>query len=198
MTPEKKRPSKPLRRFDAEASAALASAVLAQAKVPGAVIGTINANSYLSEDNELETRDLDLAVKQEDVIWIEKVLGQRGVPFEQLDIGGVRVRIDSDAIHLAFVDRHTVQQIEGVFREALEATNESLSIGKVELQAAPIEHVIAMKLATARPKDDLIIQALLQVEDVDWKRALNIVSRHYGAVGANRLRALAVSAGVRR
>ena len=198
MTSEKKRPQKPIRRFDAEASAVLASAILAQAKVPGAVIGTINANSYLSEEDEWETRDLDLAVKQEDVIWIEKVLGQRGIPFQQLDIGGVKVQVEGDAIHLTFVDRHTVQQIEGVFREALEATNESIAIGKVEIPAAPIEHVIAMKLATARPKDDLIIQALLQVEDVDWKRALNIVSRHYGAVGANRLRALATAAGVRR
>jgi len=195
MTSEKKRPGRPLTRFDVEASAAMAKEILAQAKVSGVVIGTINSNSYFSEDEELATKDLDLAVKQEDIVWVENVLRERGIPFAQVDIGGVQVKLRSQAIHLDFVDRHTSPQVMAVFREAIDATKETIEIGRVEIPAAPIEYVIAMKLATARRKDDLIVQTLLRDPEIDKTRVLDIVTRHYGDVGANRLRALAASVG---
>jgi hypothetical protein len=195
LTQESKR-RKPFTKFDAEASAALARKILDMAGVKGAVIGTINANSYLADDEELDTKDLDLAVLHEDTVWIEKALRDTGIPFERLNIGGVQVEIRRDAIRVDFVDRHNSDQVMGVFREALGTVGDTIEVGGVNLPAVAIEYVVAMKLATARPKDDLIIQALLR-DDTIRQRSLDIVARHYGDIGVNRLRALAAAAGTK-
>lgn len=182
--------------FDIQASASFAHQVLAKAGVAGAVIGTVNTWSHLTSDEQLQTKDLDLAVREEDTVWIEKALREMGVSYAQLDIGGVKVELPAQAVHVDFVNRRTDAQLVALFREALRAAQESadtIEIGQVEMPAVPIEYVIAMKLATARPKDDLIIQALLHQADVSLDKALAVVSRHFGIVGTNRLKALAGS-----
>jgi len=179
--------------FDPEASAKFAVRVLSEAGVPGGVIGTVGAWPHLAPGDRFETKDLDVAVREDDTVWVEQTLRKMGVKLAQLDIGGVKVELPIQGIHVDFVDRHTVVQLSKLFREAIEATKKAgsiLEIGDVEIEAVPIEYIVAMKLATARPKDDFIIRALFIRADLNIKKAFSIVDRHLGIAAVNRLREL--------
>jgi hypothetical protein len=182
--------------FDPVATAEFSKRILERAAITGALIGTVRTWDVLPTDEQLETKDMDFAVRQEDNVWIEKLLNEMHIPFGYCEIGGLSVVLPEQGIKVDFVDRRV--EWAALFREAIEAAQaekEVSLIGSVELLAAPVEYVIAMKLATARPKDDLIIDMLLRSADFDYDRVRDIVCRHLGIASVYRLDAMALRAG---
>ena len=182
--------------FDPVATAEFSKRVLERAAITGALIGTVRTWDVLPTNEQLETKDMDFAVRQEDNVWIEKLLNEMHIPFGYCEIGGLSVELLEQGIKVDFVDRRV--ELSGLFREAVSAAQvekEMSTIGTVELLAATVEYVIAMKLATARPKDDLLIDMLLRSADFDYDRVRDIVCRHLGIASVYRLDAMALRAG---
>ena len=182
--------------FDPVATAEFSKRVLERAAITGALIGTVRTWDVLPTNEQLETKDMDFAVRQEDNVRIEKLLNEMHIPFGYCEIGGLSVELLEQGIKVDFVARRV--ELAGLFREAVSAAQvekEMSTIGTVELLAAPVEYVIAMKLATARPKDDLLNDMLLRSADFDYDRVRDIVCRHLGIASVYRLDAMALRAG---
>lgn len=58
-----------------------------------------------------------------------------------------------------------------------------------------LEFLLAMKLVSGEPKDEIDARRILQREELRYDLAREIVERHLGAAGANRLDALAREVG---
>ncbi len=183
-------------RFDVEASARFARDVLERARVTGAVIGTVGAWPTLRPEEQLHTKDIDLAVREEDSVWIEKTLNEMGIPFGRTEFGGISVELPGQGVKVDFIDRRI--ELAPLCREAVEAAalaGDTIQIGEVVLSHVPVEYVVAMKMFPARPKDDRTIEALLAASGLDYARARDVVRRHLGPASANRLDAMARAAG---
>jgi hypothetical protein len=58
-----------------------------------------------------------------------------------------------------------------------------------------LEFLLAMKLVSGEPKDEIDARRLLEREELRYEDARTIVDRHLGAASANRLDVLAREAG---
>ena len=63
------------------------------------------------------------------------------------------------------------------------------------MSLASLEFLLAMKLVSGEPKDDIDARRILQREELQYIIARQIVESHLGAASANRLDALARETG---
>jgi hypothetical protein len=68
-------------------------------------------------------------------------------------------------------------------------------VGEREVSLVSLEYLVAMKLVSGEPKDEIDVRRLLQRQELRYQDARAIVEQHLGAASANRLDALAREAG---
>jgi hypothetical protein len=81
-----------------------------------------------------------------------------------------------------------------LFEEALQDSKRNgprARVGEREIRVVALHYLVALKLASDRPQDEVDLQALLAKEALDYPRAREIVERHLGHFAARRLDRLA-------
>ena len=68
-------------------------------------------------------------------------------------------------------------------------------MGGREVSLVSLEFLLAMKLVSGEPKDEIDTRRILQREELRYEMARDIIERHLGAASANRLDALARETG---
>lgn len=158
-----------------------------------ALIGRVATWFYLPEDQHQFTKDVDLAVLTTDISKIEFALKSKGYEVLQLSIGGVAVR--ENDFFVDFIDRRT-DRLDALFGEAIEYAQPNTEIGDETIKVVTLDYLIALKLVSGEPKDDLDVKALLQVEEIDYPKLRSFIIKHLGAATANRMDVLARDTGV--
>jgi hypothetical protein len=182
-----------LPRFDPGPSGRFAARVLRELGVPGALIGRLAVWAWIPDEGEHAfTKDLDVAVRREDLPRIRAWIEKQGLSARELGIGGVNVRAPETAVNVDFVDRTSPEfgDLGLLFGEAIEAARVRVDVGGASLRLVPAEHLLAMKIATGEPDDARDAERLLLHAGVDVAAARKIVAAHLGALGMGVLEAL--------
>lgn len=179
--------------FDPGPSGRFAAKILRETNVPGAVIGRIAVWYWVPDPSEhAHTKDLDLAIKQQDMVWIRKAL--TGMSTRELSIGGINVKADD--VNVDFIDRSNPQwgDLSSLFSEAVYAAHAkgaTVDIGGETLFVTPPEYIATMKIATGESDDEEDAGRLLSLTPgIDIKQIRDLVSKHLGPVGIGRLEVL--------
>jgi hypothetical protein len=113
-----------------------------------------------------------------------------------LRIGGVGVRDSKQGLSIDFIDRRF--HFGPLFQEAIREANASgrkARVGGRDISLVSLEFLLAMKLVSGEPKDDIDARRILQREELRYAVARQIVETHLGAASANRLDAMARETG---
>lgn len=171
--------------FDPAPSLAAAAEIFAAAGVPFALAGRLAVWTWVPEDQQEFTKDVDFAVRAVDMPAIEAALIAAGYELLPLPIGGVAIR--SGATRVDFIDRRV--EFAGLFTAAVEAAQAGSATTTADGRIFPVvppEFVIAMKLATGDPRDERDVERLLNA-GTDYDLARATVRTHLGPAVANRL-----------
>lgn len=197
--PKIKKHSKTIKKrlvsFNPNISAKKAIEILKKAKVEKyALIGGVAMWVHVEDDTVHQfTKDIDIAVPYRKIESIEKVVKESNLNYLHLNIGGIGIR--EDEIYIDFIDRHI--QVEQLFSEALEASTQKVEIDdEVSLPVVPVEYLIAMKMVSGEPKDDIGVKHLLKNVAIAYEIVKDIVVRHLGVVTGNRLDVFARDVGL--
>lgn len=109
-----------------------------------------------------------------------------------LRIGGVGVRDSQRGLRIALVDRRF--HFAGLFQEAIRdarASGRTARVGGYDVSLVSLEFLLAMKLVSGEPQDEVDARRILQRQELRYADAREIVEHHLGAASANRLDALA-------
>lgn len=180
--------------FDPNPSLKAALCFLREADVVNfALIGRVATWVYLPSDRQQFTKDVDLAVLTTDISKIENVLTQRGLKVYRLPIGGVAVR--EPELVLDFIDRHQ-DGFDRLFKEAIDEARRDVTIFGEIIPVVNLNYLIAMKLVSGEPKDDLDVKSLLLVKDLNYAELRELVKHQLGKATANRLDVFAREVGL--
>ena len=142
------------------------------------------------------TRDADFAVTVGAAERAADSLRGPDTDVHPLRIGGVGLRDSKRRLRIDLVDRRF--HFEALFREAIEEARSSGRKARVagrDVSLVSMEFLLAMKLVSGEPKDEIDARRLLQRHELDYRAARAVVERYLGAASANRLDALAREAG---
>ena len=185
-----------MRKFDPAPSARFAAGLLAEAKIPYALIGRVAVWSWVPTDQQAFTKDVDLAVRSSDMPRLRSLLARKRLRARPLRIGGLS--IEKGDVRLDFIDR-SVDGFAPLFDEAVRVARRAgnvADVGGTALPVVPPEYLVAMKMIPATDKDEEDVVRLLRARgDLDYRLARSLVRRHGGAMTANRLDELARRAG---
>jgi hypothetical protein len=179
--------------FDPAPSVAAAQEALDALGVPYALIGGLALDAW---GIPRATKDADIAVPVGVAERAAERLQGDDVETRALRIGGVGLRDAARGLRIDFIDRRI--DFGRLFAEAIDEARSSgrrVQVGARRVPLVALEHLLAMKLVSGEPKDDIDARRLLQLERLDYARAREIVARHLGPASANRLDALAREAG---
>lgn len=179
--------------FDPGPSVAAAQDALDPLGVPYALIGGLALDAW---GIPRATKDADVAVPVGAAERAAERLVGDGVETRPLRIGGVGLRDAVHGLRIDFIDRRI--DFARLFAEAIDEARTSgrrVQVGTRQVPLVSLEHLLAMKLVSGEPKDDIDARRLLQLERLDYARAREIVARHLGPASANRLDALAREVG---
>lgn len=113
-----------------------------------------------------------------------------------LRIGGMAIRDPDRNLRIDLIDRRF--HLGALFRDAIaeaHAAQRFTRAGQIAVPLASLEHLTAMKMASGEPKDDADVRRILQLEQLDYRRARALVEAHLGFATANRLDTMAREAG---
>jgi hypothetical protein len=99
-------------------------------------------------------------------------------------------------VRVDLIDRRF--EYRALFEEAIAAAvSEGLraTVGAHRVPVVPLSYLVALKLAADRPQDEADLLALLPREDLDYRKARDVVYRHLGHFAARRLDRVARAAG---
>ena len=153
-----------------------------------ALIGGVAMQAY---GLDRYTKDVDFAVREAQ--GAAALAAWTGVS-HPLRIGGVCLETDVAGIDL--IDRRV--EFRSLYEEAIDATTRSGFVVEADGEAvpvAPMEFLVAMKLASARHKDEFDLAYLLARPELDYHKARDIVVKHFTSVAAKFLDRMARSAG---
>jgi hypothetical protein len=142
------------------------------------------------------TKDVDFAVPVGTAEKAAEALAGPTTERRPLRIGGVGVRDPQRGLRIDLIDRRF--HFAGLFREAIDEARRSgrkARVGGIEVGLVSLEYLLAMKLVSGEPKDEIDVRRILQREDLQYASARMLVERHLGAASANRLEALARETG---
>lgn len=179
--------------FDPGPSVLAASTVLDQAGAEFALIGGLALDAW---GIPRATKDVDFAVPVGVAEKAAELLRGPGTEVRPLRIGGVGVRDSQRGLRIDFVDRrfHFAALFQEAIREA-RTSGRRARVGDREVSLVALEYLVAMKLVSGEPKDEIDVRRLLQRGELRYKDTRAIVEQHLGAASANRLDALARDAG---
>jgi hypothetical protein len=142
------------------------------------------------------TKDADLAVPLGAAEKAADALRAPTAEVRPLRIGGVGVRDASRGLRIVFIDQRF--HFGRLFQEAIgeaRASGRKARVGATEVSLVSLEYLLAMKLVSGEPKDEIDARRILQREELRYDDARSIVEQHLGAASANRLDALARETG---
>lgn len=142
------------------------------------------------------TKDADFAVPVGVAERAAEALRGAASEVRPLRIGGVGLRDSERGWRIDLVDRrfHFAELFRDAIREA-QASGRKARIGGHDVSLASLEFLLAMKLVSGEPKDEIDVRRILQRQELQYRQAREIVERHLGPASANRLDALAREAG---
>ena len=150
--------------------------------VDGALIGGVALAVF---GVERYTKDADLAVRQAESARATRDLADADP--RPLRIGGVSVAT-SAGVRVDLIDRRV--GLCDLYEEAIEAAHADgprVRIGARVLPVAPLEYLVAMKMAADRPQDEADLERLISLDALDYRRCRAIVDRHLGFFATQRL-----------
>jgi hypothetical protein len=142
------------------------------------------------------TKDADFAVLVGVAEKAAETLRGPATEVRPLRIGGIGVRDGQRGLRIDLVDRRF--HFADLFREAIDEAHRSGRKARVsgkDVSLVSLEYLLAMKLVSGEPKDEIDARRILQREELAYKDARSIVERHLGVASANRLDALARETG---
>ncbi len=141
---------------------------------------------------ERYTKDIDLAVALSKSSAATTELAD--LDPRPLKIGGVSI-LTSTGVRVDLIDRRL--EFQALFEEALaSATNGQVAeVGGRTVPVVSRSYLIAMKMVSARPQDEVDIRELLKQPDLKYQETRAIVQKHLGAFGARWLDRLARTLG---
>jgi len=142
------------------------------------------------------TKDADFAVPVGAAEKAAESLRGPSTEVRPLRIGGVGLRDSQRDLRIDLIDRrfHFAALFQDAIREA-RASGRKARVGGREVELVSLEYLLAMKLVSGEPKDEIDARRILQREALRYGDARSIVEHHLGAASANRLDALAREAG---
>lgn len=175
-----------LEPFDPTPSVLTALELFARAGVPFALAGRLAVWTWVAEDEQEFTKDVDFAVRQADLPRLEDTLRAEGYELLPLPIGGVAIR--KDATRIDFIDRRV--DFGDLFTAAVDAAASEGSLTTTadghEIPVVPARFVVAMKLATGDPRDERDVERVLAT-GVDYAAVRSTVRHFLGPAAAYRL-----------
>ncbi|MGK5093784.1 nucleotidyl transferase AbiEii/AbiGii toxin family protein [Deltaproteobacteria bacterium TL4] len=197
--PKIKKHSKTIKKrlvsFNPNISAKKAIEILKKANVEKyALIGGVAMWVHIEDETIHQfTKDIDIAVPYKNIESIEQAIKESNLHYMHLNIGGLGIR--ENEIYIDFIDRHI--QVEQLFLEALEASTQNVEIDdEIQMPVVPVEYLIAMKMVSGEPKDDIGVKHLLKNVSIDYEKAKDITVNHLGEVTGNRLDVFARDVGL--
>ncbi len=184
---------RPIEPFDPAPSIVATARVLNEAGVEFALIGGLALGAW---GIDRATKDADFAVPVGAAERAAQKLEADGAETRPLRIGGVAVRDSKKNLRIDLIDRRF--HLAALYREAISearASNRFTSVGSTQVALVSLEHLLAMKMASGEPKDDADVRRILQLQQLDYRKARGLVDTHMGFATANRLDALAREAG---
>jgi hypothetical protein len=191
-------PNGVLPTFDPAPSGRFAHQALAGANVHGALAGRLAVWAWIADESEHEiTKDVDVAMPRQHLPQLVDWLERAGHSVRTLAIGGVNVRaeIEGHRVNVDFIDRSDPEwgDLSALFTDAVEEALDAgleVDFGGVRLPVVPAEHLVAMKLATAEPRDERDAERLLSANVVDTERLRGLIGRLLGVGTSIRLETL--------
>jgi predicted nucleotidyltransferase len=164
--------------FDPTEALKEALAVLEEAEARFALAGCLAVWTYVAAAGMRLTRDVDFAVRTDDMEAVVEAARKRGLQVEELRMGGYRTRVGDTPVD--FIDgRPYLRQL---FNFAVEhARSMDLGLGR-EIPVVRLNYLLAMKAAAAGEQDEQDIGWLLRgVEGAERYRELrSFVLTHAG------------------
>ena len=179
--------------FDPSPSVTAAAAAIEQQGAGFALIGGLALEAW---GIPRATKDADFAVPVGIAELAAEALRAPTTEIRPLRIGGVGIRDSKRGLRIDLVDRRF--HFAALFRDAIREANESgrkARVGNHDVTLVSLEFLLAMKLVSGEPKDDIDARRILQREELQYATARTIVESHLGAASANRLDALAREVG---
>ena len=191
----RKRKQKKFEVFDPAPSGEFAYRVLEEAKVPGIVIGRLGVWAWVPEEEQQFTKDLDIAVRSEDLVFIRQTLHQKNLVTKELNIGGVNVRYPDYKINVDFIDRSSpiYGNLNQLFSEAIKASLESgeiVQIGSISLPVVLPEYLAVMKIATGEDDDERDVERIVEHGELDVDKTRELIKQHAGIAAIGRFEAI--------
>ena len=178
--------------FDPGPSVAAAARVL-ERHGPFALIGGLALDAW---GIPRATKHADFAVLLGVAEKAAETLRGPATEVRPLRIGGVGLRDSDRGLRIDLVDRRF--HFAELFREAITEARQSgrkARVSGIDVSLVSLDYLLAMKLVSGEPKDEIDARRILQREEVRYADARSIVERHLGAASANRLDALAREVG---
>lgn len=181
-----------IRGFNPAPSGKFARRVLHELGIKGALIGRMAVWSWIPDEGQHQyTKDVDIAVRQEDLVKIKEWIYKQNLPSRELIIGGINVYDPNSNINVDFIDRASplMGDFSVLFSEAIRFAKKTVSIGSKSIKFPVVsqEYLIAMKLVTGEQDDHRDIVRLLQYSNPDIKKTRDVVKRHLGPIGQSLL-----------
>ncbi len=175
-------------KFDPEKSGKLAGRIMRESGIKGILIGRLAIWAWLSDDagNQAYTKDLDIAVSKKDFPAVLSHLAGKPHKTRLLPIGGVNVVDEEEGVSIDFIHRSSEEwgDLSPLYEAAIEKALESnryVDIGGAKLCVAPVEFLIAMKIATMERKDEDDAKRLLEnIDGIDIDELRSMVRRFLG------------------
>ena len=179
--------------FDPGPSVAAAAAALREHGADFALIGGLALEAW---GIPRATKDADFAVPIGTAEQVADALRGPGTEVRPLRIGGVGLRDSQRGLRIDLVDRrvHFAALFHDAIQEALTSRRKA-RVGGRDVSLVALEFLLAMKLVSGEPRDEIDVRRILQRAELRYSAARDIVERHLGAASANRLDALARDAG---
>jgi hypothetical protein len=179
--------------FDPGPSVAAAATVLAEQGAAFALIGGLALEAW---GIPRATKDADFAVPVGAAETAAAGLRGPATEVRPLRIGGVGVRDHQRGLRIDLVDRRF--HFTALFQEAIQeaaASGRKARVGATAVSLVSLEFLLAMKLVSGEPNDEIDARRILQRQQLRYGDARAIVERHLGVASANRLDAMAREAG---
>jgi hypothetical protein len=179
--------------FDPGPSVAAAASALEALGADFALIGGLALDAW---GIPRATKDADFAVPVGTAERAADALRGPTTELRPLRIGGVGLRDNDRGLRIVLVDRRF--HFSALFQDAIGeaySSGRKARVGRNDVSLVSLEFLLAMKLVSGEPKDEIDARRILQREELRYGDARAIVERHLGVASANRLDALAREAG---
>ena len=124
-----------MRKFDPAPSAKFAAELLAEAKIPYALIGRVAVWSWVPTDQQAFTKDVDLAVRSSDMPRLRSLLARKRLRASPRRIGGLS--IEKGDVRLDFIDR-SADGFGPLFDEAIHVARRAGNVADVGGTSLPV------------------------------------------------------------